>query len=86
MRSIKEGTSRAHSVALIAVLVTACGGGDTSEASDPLSRPLVAVTGPDVRIGSPDDPAYAFRSVLRLGEFSRSASSLRLSGTLVVAA
>jgi hypothetical protein len=48
----------------MAVLVTACGG--SGETGSELNAPQWTLVGPEVRIGSVDDSAYAFRQVLAL--------------------
>ena len=60
MRAIREpGTA----LLLLSLFLAACGGGADRSGS---SSPTWTLTGPEVRIGSVDDPDYAFGQVLRL--------------------
>ena len=55
---------KGYLTAVMAVLVTACGGG--GESGSELNAPQWTLVGPEVKIGSVDDSAYAFRQVLAL--------------------
>jgi len=50
--------------AAVAVLMTACGGG--GDIGPELNAPQWTLVGPEIKIGSVDDSAYAFRQVLAL--------------------
>ncbi len=53
---------------LMVGMTVACGGPENAESTGPLAQPPITPTGPDVRIGTLDDPAYAFRAVRLLRE------------------